>query len=111
MQHAAAQSLSVGQQDDHRCQSPYDAQHRQRRSQAVPHQRLPALRDEFFEEHGYLLTVMSVRDLISGFALHSLRIFSTRSAVRGFFNPELQSPPRNPAEIAEEVHLIRTFAF
>jgi len=54
---------------------------------------------------------MSVRDLISGFALHSLRIFSTRSAVRGFFNPELQSPPRNPAEIAEEVHLIRTFAF
>ena len=41
MQHAAAQSLPVGQQQDHRRQAPHDAQHGECR----------ALQDELFQKH------------------------------------------------------------
>ena len=53
MQHTAAQTLAVGEQQHHRSQSPHDAQHGEQGAHAVAHKRLPALQNEFFQEHGF----------------------------------------------------------
>src|SRR5579863_5913795 len=55
MQDTATQPLSIGQENHHRHQSPYDPQHREDRAKPVAHQRLPALRDELFEEHRWVI--------------------------------------------------------
>ena len=68
MQHASAQALPVSQQQHDRDQAPADAQHGQRRARAVAHQRLPALRDEFFEKHGFITV-----DQLRGHGSHGFR--------------------------------------
>ena len=55
MQNAPAQALSVSQQQHDGDQAPANAQHGQRRTRAIAHQRLPALRNEFFHVHGLLI--------------------------------------------------------
>jgi hypothetical protein len=49
--HASTQPLTISQQQHHRSQAPHNAQHGERGAHAVAHERLPALRDEFFQEH------------------------------------------------------------
>ena len=54
VQNAATQALAVSEQEDNRRQSPHDAEHGQRRAQSIAEKRLPALRDELFQEHRFL---------------------------------------------------------
>ncbi len=53
VQNASAEALAVGKQKHNGDQAPADAEHGQRGARAVAHQSLPALRDEFFQEHGF----------------------------------------------------------
>ena len=48
---ASAEALAVGEQDHDGSQSPDDAEHGEQGAQAVAHERLPALRNEFFQVH------------------------------------------------------------
>src|SRR5207248_4353124 len=48
MKHAAAQTLAIRQQQHDRYQAPTYPQHGQSGARAIAHERLPALRDEFF---------------------------------------------------------------
>ena len=46
--HASAEALAISQQQNDRGQAPHDSKHGERGTQAVAHERLPALEDEFF---------------------------------------------------------------
>ena len=46
VQNTTAKTLSIGEQEDYRRQSPNNAEHGQSGAQTIPEKRLPALRDE-----------------------------------------------------------------